>query len=149
MHFSSTIAVLTSLASFTFGRPTRNQTLGTKELSQRYVGGWCGCTLHRCMQKQPDEAGVFTVTLKDAVGNVIGGVSNVIVVGNGNGFGVDSQLPFVWELHFINEPQDLRFNYAAEVWTTSSSQCSVGGWTGDVNNPGPNLQRDMDCGFSC
>ncbi|KAJ7793542.1 hypothetical protein B0H13DRAFT_2513881, partial [Mycena leptocephala] len=90
MHFSSTIAVLTSLASFTFGRPTRNQTLGTKELSQRYVGGWCGVHI---TQKQPDEAGVFTVTLKDAVGNVIGGVSNVIVVGNGNGFGVDSQLP--------------------------------------------------------
>lgn len=56
--------------------------------------------------------------------------------------GTDSQLPYVFET--ACGPVDsspISFKYAAQSWQSTSSQCSVGAYSGG--------SRQMDCGFSC
>ena len=118
-------------------------------LEKRYVHGLCGVHVIQYQKNEgpgAESGGLgtsdyrFTVTLKDADQNVIGGDTLANAPG-GQGVGLDSQLPFVFVTTTGSvDSSPIEFNYGAENWISSSGQCSVGGYD--------NGSRHMDCGFS-
>ena len=112
------------------------------------VHGWCGVHVAQYQKNEgPSGPGCgtseyrLTVTLKDALQDVIGGVTDRCAPG-GDYIGIDSQLPYVFEVEVGGvDSEPVFFKYAGQAWNSKSSQCSVGGYAGGV--------RQMDCGFNC
>ena len=113
-------------------------------LQKRYVSGSCGVHITQYQKNEcpgPSTAEYrLTITLKDGVGAVQGGVDQTPVA-DFTPLNVDSGLPavFIATVGAVDsDPIKMAFN--GQVWD-SSSQCSVGGYD--------NGNRNMDCGFRC
>lgn len=144
-----TVAALLSVATFTLGTFARPQPAGDSHtLAKRYASGWCGVHIVQYQKNEgPSDSGSgnseyrLDVTLKDALQDVVGGVSKLSAPG-GNYNDVDSQLPYVFRVEVGGvDSEPLRFQYAGQAWSSADGQCKVGGY-GDGS-------RNMDCGFSC
>ncbi|KAI2629217.1 hypothetical protein GGS26DRAFT_591886 [Hypomontagnella submonticulosa] len=128
-----TAFIAATLAGLTFAVPTTEK---------RYSGGQCGIHV---TQYQKNENGVgsayqFTVQIKDAIGDIIGGVDRQAIADRSS-FGISSQLPAVLIVTAGSVDSDpVSFAYNGQSWS-SSSGCSTGGYE--------NGNREMDCGFAC
>ncbi|KAI6085697.1 hypothetical protein F4821DRAFT_260609 [Hypoxylon rubiginosum] len=136
MQFT-TAFIAAAIADFSFAMPTTEK---------RFVSGQCGIHV---TQFQKNENGVgseyqFTVQIKDAVGDGIGGVKGQAIADR-TSFdilpGPSNELPAKLTLTAGSVDSDpITFAYNGQSWS-SSSGCSTGGYQ--------NGNREMDCGFAC
>lgn len=135
MQFTTT-ALLAALALTASALPSPHE--------KRFVPGQCGVHLQQFQRNEGPGSDTssyrFTITLKDAIGEPLGGAS-VVEAPSGQGVDVDSQLPnvFIATAGYVDS-DPVSFAYGGQQWD-SSGGCSVGGYDGG--------SRQMDCGFSC
>ena len=144
-----TVAALLSIATFSLGALARPSPAAISDpLAKRYASGYCGVHVVQYQKGEGPSDSItgnteyrLDVTLKDALQDVVGGVSLLSAAG-GVYNGIDSQLPYVFEVEVgANDAEPVLFQYNGQAWGSGDSQCSVGGYN--------NGQRDMDCGFNC
>ncbi|RYP81686.1 hypothetical protein DL769_001918 [Monosporascus sp. CRB-8-3] len=132
MQFSITF-ITAAIAGLSTAAPT---------LEERYVPGACGIHV---TQYQKNQGGVgseykFTVTIKDAVDDIIGGIRDQAIA-DFQSTTVFSELPHSLVITVGSVDDDpVRFAYAGHIFS-SSTGCSIGGYE--------NGNREMDCGFTC
>lgn len=115
-------------------------------LSKPYADGRCG--VHIIQFKKHQGPGVdtsvhrLTIILKDAIGDIIGGVSEAPVPAFGEVNVEDSDLPAVFTATVAASDKDsIGFSYNGYSFNSGSNECSFGGYDdGD---------REGDCTFDC
>ena len=117
-------------------------------LAKRYVSGWCGVHITQYQKNEGPSASAagnadyrLTVTLYDALQDVVGGVSLLDAPG-GVWQNIDSQLPDVFEVVVGgNDADALELAYSGQLWSSAAAQCGFGVFADG--------SRNMDCGFNC
>ena len=144
-----TTAALLSVATFSLGAFARPQPAdSSSHLAKRYASGWCGVHVTQYQKNEGPSSSSsgnseyrLDVTLKDALQDVVGGVTLLSLPG-GIFSGIDSQLPAVFEVEVgANDDEPVQFQYAGQAWASSGSQCGVGSFDSG--------SRQIDCGFNC
>ena len=131
------------------GQTNQNSNSASVQARQAdYVPGACGVNVIQ-YQKNEGPSGNpcgtseyrLTITLKDALQDVIGGATNLCSPG-GQYVDTDSELPYVFEsLVGGVDTESVYFMYDGQAFNSGSSQCSLGAYSGG--------SRSMDCGFTC